>query len=99
MSSMNQEHSSSEPRPIPALPAAHGLHQVPVQPASPAGYGPAAAPAAAFDTKAFVNAFRRRWPLAIALGLLSAASAGTVTWCVIPPAQYTSYTTLMIATY
>ena len=102
MPPINSDPRPDDPRPIPALPALPAINGLPpgaVPLANLAGHGPGAAPAAAFDTQALVNAFRRRWLPAVALGLLMAASVGVTTWCVIPPAQYVSRTTLMITTY
>jgi succinoglycan biosynthesis transport protein ExoP len=61
-----------------------GLHPVPASPALNA------------DPLALLKAFRRRWPLAIGLGLLTAGLAAGLAWLVIPPAKYTASTHLQI---
>jgi capsular exopolysaccharide synthesis family protein len=48
------------------------------------------------DPIALLKAFRRRWPLAIGLGLVAAAAAVAAAWFVVPPAKYTTYATLVI---
>src|SRR5262245_52012479 len=44
-----------------------------------------AAPAAAVNAAALLQALRRRWPLALLLGLVAAAAVGAAVWVFLPP--------------
>ncbi|MEO6807850.1 MAG: polysaccharide biosynthesis tyrosine autokinase [Isosphaeraceae bacterium] len=50
------------------------------------------------DALALLKALRRRWRLAIGLGLLLAIVAGPTVWLIVPRAKYTAMATLQIAT-
>lgn len=50
------------------------------------------------DALTLLKALRRRWRLAIGLGLLLAVAAGPVVWFIVPRAKYTATATLQIAT-
>lgn len=48
------------------------------------------------DPMAMLKAFRRRWPLAIGLGLVAAAAVTAAAWFLVPPAKYTTTATLRV---
>ena len=50
------------------------------------------------DALALLKALRRRWGLALVLGLLLAAVAGPAAWYVVPRDKYTAVATLQVAT-
>jgi polysaccharide biosynthesis transport protein len=84
--STNGRPSEGSPGSVPAVRAVAGV--------------PAAAEAAqTFDALALARALRRRWMLAVIAGVLLAAVTATAVWCLIPPSQYVSRTTMMITTY
>ena len=86
-----------EPRGAAAPPGASG--------ASGAGRVPEPAPqparppalSATPDVGALLRALRRRWALALVVGLLTATLAGAGAWLVVPAAQYTARSTLHVS--
>src|SRR3954469_20769937 len=49
------------------------------------------------DALGLLKALRRRWALALGLGLLLAALIGPAAWFLTPPAKYTASSTLYVA--
>jgi succinoglycan biosynthesis transport protein ExoP len=74
----------------------------PANPASgpPAPSGPSRAPALAPfpDALGILKAFRRRWPISLALGLFMGAAAWAAVWAVLPQPKYTARATLHVST-
>jgi capsular exopolysaccharide synthesis family protein len=94
---------------LPGLPAEPDRSRTPREPAPASSYGrlanpassgdglrPVTAGATAIEPVAMLKAFRRRWPVAIGLGLLAAGLAAGAAWLVVPPAKYTAYASLKI---
>ena len=54
-------------------------------------------PALVLDAMALLEAFRRRWPLAIAGGLIVALMVTAATWFAFPPAKYRAVGTLRVS--
>ena len=50
----------------------------------------------ALDPIALLKSFRRRWALALGLGVLSAALIGVAAWLIVPPPQYSSKSILRV---
>jgi polysaccharide biosynthesis transport protein len=73
----------------------------PPRPPRPPGFGPGtprpSALASTPDVVALLKALRRRWALALAVGLLCAGVATAATWYLIPPGAYTAQTVLHVS--
>lgn len=74
----------------PAVAAAVGLGRVAAVVPPPADEGP--------DAAALLKALRRRWALALSLGLAAGATAAASAWSLIPPAKYTARAILHVST-
>lgn len=83
------------PGPGPLPPAGVNGSRV-LAPGSSGTLRPVGAPSTAADPIALLKAFRRRWPLAIGLGLVAAAAVSAGAWLIIPPAEYTTNATLRV---
>jgi capsular exopolysaccharide synthesis family protein len=83
-----------------------GVPAVPAVPAIPlAALGPAGAlahsrvPEPPFETRALLQALRRRWVLAVLAGVFAGAASAAAVWSLVPPAKYVARTTLMVSTF
>lgn len=87
MESYQADHSSPQPlRPSPAAMIAHAHRPQPT------------ALSATPDALSLLRALRRRWVLAVGLGLLLAGTVGPAVWYLVPRAKYSATATLRIAT-
>lgn len=71
----------------------------PEVPAAPQTRPAPAAPGAVPDLFGLLKALRRRWALAVGLGLPAGAIAAVLAWALIPPSKYSSAALLQVASY
>ena len=77
------------PLPLPAKDHLKGTGHEIAQPSSPVASVP--------DAMALLEAFRRRWPLAIGGGLIASLIVAALAWFAIPPAKYRALGTIKVA--
>jgi capsular exopolysaccharide synthesis family protein len=105
MSSEHDQHAGlpaepGRPWPVPGPLPAHGAGGSRLVPAGSSGpLRPVSTPTPPPDPIALLKAFRRRWPLAIGLGLVAAAVTMAAAWFIVPPAKYTTRATLRVFSF